>query len=325
VQRCLGLILLSTVLELAESRPRFYDLAQTAGWWGAVNGFMKCGFWETLAIIGVTSLWVLPVMAARARVRIAFALGCAALHVLLCDLFYFHFMENQPNWLDHFWGTTDTRGLDGGPLGFLTWGIAQIAGSLAYDAVAAGRLGSAFAKILGWGIVLLLVGYGLSCLSMLYPATQPPSTEAEQIQVADSPVRPPTDNVPVDLHAWLAPPPFVQPAPEEQRQLNYWLMSKRVVTLPFILSATGYALAVYALFILLCDLLPLQLGIFRTFGQNPLAAYVLHGIIGEAIRVFGPSAETATPPWIAGTLLAQFGMTYLFVRYLEKNRIFLRM
>src|SRR5437660_6524923 len=74
VRRSLGLILLSTVLEFATARDRFKTwtaVAQT-GVWGALAGPLKCEFWETLAIIGVTSIWVLPVIAGSVRSRVAF-------------------------------------------------------------------------------------------------------------------------------------------------------------------------------------------------------------------------------------------------------------
>src|ERR1700731_2227047 len=58
-RRGLGLILLSTVLEFVTSRGRFKDWSDLAntGVWGALAGPLKCEFWETLAIIGVTSIW----------------------------------------------------------------------------------------------------------------------------------------------------------------------------------------------------------------------------------------------------------------------------
>src|SRR5262249_2829216 len=59
VRRGLGLVLLSTVLEYGTSGHRVQTwsaLVQT-GLWGALAGPLKCEFWETLAIIGVTSIW----------------------------------------------------------------------------------------------------------------------------------------------------------------------------------------------------------------------------------------------------------------------------
>jgi hypothetical protein len=340
VRRGLGLILLSTVLEFASSHDRFKhwtDLVQT-GVWGALAGPLKLQFWETLAIIGVTSIWVLPVIAGSVRLRLVFLIACTALHVLLCHLFYFDFMYARPNWLDQYWGAADVKGLDGGPLGFLAWTMPQIIGSFAYDsmvgcvkasptyqeeqdAVRPRRLDApyqAIPRLVLWSVIFMLAGYALSCLSTSYALTRPPSTEEDQVEVAASPVIPPT---------WtgiqLAETPFVQPAANEQRQLNYWLMNKRVVTLPFNLFSSGFSLAVYTFFVLLSDLGRVQIGFFRTLGQNALAAYVLHEMVGGAVGSFAPKDSPLW--WVAATFTLYVGITYMFVRHLEKHGIFIRM
>src|SRR5436309_5476504 len=193
VRRGLGLILLSTVLEFATSRGRFKDWSNLMGTgvWGALAGPLKCEFWETLAIIGVTSIWVLPVIAGSIRLRVAFLVLCTALHVLLCHLFYFDFMYARPNWFDSIWGATNVKGLDGGPFGVLAWTVPQLIGSFAYDCLTRRQTRSAFIRLLLWSIALMILGYGLSCLSLLYLRTQPPSTHEGDIQVAESPVVPP--------------------------------------------------------------------------------------------------------------------------------------
>jgi predicted acyltransferase len=326
VRRGLALILLSTVILLGAEAPHFksWTELQKTGLWGVLAGPLKCEFWETLTIIGVTSIWVLPVIAASARIRILFLVGCAVLHLLLCHFFYFDFMFARPNWLDSYWGAADIRGLDGGPLGWLAWSIPQILGSLAYDAVASRRSGSSSCRLLAWSIILMAAGYGLSCLSTLYPVTEPPADREEAIQVAESPVMPPRPDVAgKDLQAFLAEPPFVQPAPDQQRQMNYWLMCKRVVTLPFSLFSSGFAMAVYALFVLLSDLAGLRLGVFRTFGTNALAAYIVHGVVGRAVGWFAP--EDSPWWWSLSAFALFFGITYLFIRSLEKSGIHLRM
>jgi predicted acyltransferase len=328
VRRCLGLILLSTVLEYGLSGGRFKswtELEQT-GFWGVLAGPLKNEFWETLAIIGVTSLWVLPVIAAGATLRIAFMAVCVALHVLLAHLFYFDFLYARPNALDALWGATNVRGLDGGPLGFLAWSVPQLVGSLAYDACArrgspdpAGRV---VVRLVAWSVLLMGVGYGLSCLSTVYPRTEPPTTEEGKMVVADSPVVLPV-NLTEDPGVSLAEAPFVQPSADQQRQLNYWLMCKRAVTLPFNLFATGFSLGVFALFVLVSDLGRWEVGWFRTLGRNALAAYVIHELVGQAVGSFAPG--DAPLWWVAVTFASYAGVTYLFVRHLEKNGIYLRL
>ena len=91
----------------------------------------KHNIFQTLAHIAVTSLWVLPVIAARPAVRIVFAIVCGLLHVALSY------------WFNYTWSNTPPNSIDGGPLGFLTWTIPLISGTLAYDAWMAGSRSSA--------------------------------------------------------------------------------------------------------------------------------------------------------------------------------------
>jgi predicted acyltransferase len=303
IRRNLGLILLSLVLAPLDPH-QLKTWAEISGdsVWGIVSGFLKCEFWETLAIIGVTSLFVLPVIGARAGTRVVFLFACATLHIVLSRSFYFDFMWARPNWLDHYWGATDVRGLDGGPLGFLAWAVPQLVGSLAYDLVARspdrtrGRRTAHGVCLLLWAVVLMGLGYAMSCLGTTSSAG--------------------------DIGGFtLAEPPFIAPSPE--RSLSYWMMSKRMCSMPFMFFATGFAMGVYALFVLLCDRGSLRVGVFQTFGRNPLAAYILHEMVGRAVRPFAPPDSPIV--WIAATFLVYFGVTYLFVRHLEEHEIYLRM
>src|SRR5207244_11992562 len=68
IRRNLGLILLSLVLApLDRHLFQSWEQIPETGWWSIVAGPLKCEFWETLAIIGVTSIWVLPVIGARSE------------------------------------------------------------------------------------------------------------------------------------------------------------------------------------------------------------------------------------------------------------------
>ena len=58
-------------------------------------------------------------------------------------------------------------------------------------------------------------------------------------------------------------------------------------------------------------------GLFRTFGRNALAAYVLHDLVAAAVKPYVPRDA---PGWyVAAGFLLYFGISYGLVRGLEKQ------
>jgi predicted acyltransferase len=328
VRRCLLLILLANLPGLL------------GGWhvsrWGPEQGtdlkaqiatYVKTDGWTILAIIGVTSLWVLPVIGRSVRLRIGFLLAGLALHALAMQTFYLDFMDGRPNPVDTFLGTVGVRGKEGGPLCFLVWAVPQIIGSLVYDVVARHQPGRAGRQFLIAGIALVVVGYGLSSLSSLYPVARGPQPVdyfyPETEQVTESPVLPFTDGSAGDLRAYFRDPPFVLPPAERIRLWNYWMLSRRLATPTFMLTASGFGLIVYAAFVWLCDARTFRLGVLRTLGQNPLIAYLLDGLIGGTVSDFWPEGGG----WLGALAgcAVDFAVTYGPVRLLEWRRIYLRL
>jgi len=328
VRRCLLLILLADLPALL------------GGWhvsrWGPEQGtdlkaqiatYLKCDAWTILAIIGITSLWVLPVIGRSVRVRIGFLLGGLALHALAMQTFYLDFMDGRPNPVDTFLGTVGVHGKEGGPLCFLVWAVPQIIGSLVYDVVIRQQPGRASRQFLIAGIALVAVGYGLSSLSSLYPVARGPQPVAyfypETEQVTESPVLPFTDGSAGDVRAYFRDPPFVLPPAERIRLWNYWMLSRRLATPTFLLTASGFGLLVYATFVWLCDARTFRLGVLRTLGQNPLIAYLLDGLIGGTVSDFWPEGGG----WLGALTgsAVDFAVTYGPVRLLEWRRIYLRL
>jgi len=80
---------------------------------------------------------------------------------------------------------------------------------------------------------------------------------------------------------------------------------------------------VFALFYLVCDRLGGSMPLFRTLGSNALAAYILGGMIENAVKPFVPRDA----PWwyVALGFAVFFGFTYVFIRYMEKKGIMLRL
>jgi hypothetical protein len=125
------------------------------------------------------------------------------------------------------------------------------------------------------------------------------------------------------MRAYFSDPPFVPPPAERIRLWNYWLISRRLATPTFMLTAAGFGLMVYAAFVWLCDARTFRLGVLRTLGQNPLIAYLLDMVIGGLVSDVWP--ESGGWPWALGGAAVRFTVTYGPVRLLEWRRIYLRL
>jgi peptidoglycan/LPS O-acetylase OafA/YrhL len=133
---------------------------------------------------------------------------------------------------------------------------------------------------------LMAIGYGLSCVGGY---------------LAPLPFRPPTTSHVVDM----------------------WTMSQRTGSVAYLTFSAGFSLAVYALFVLLSDRWDRQWGIFRIFGQNALAAYIIHSIVAGAVKPYVPNDA---PAWyLAAGFSVYFAICTMLNRYLEKHKLFLRL
>jgi predicted acyltransferase len=211
LRRNAGLLLLGFVIHHLDGGVKSWAELEALGLWGFITRAFRREIFQTLVHIAITSIWILPVIATGTAIRVAFMIASAALHLWLSRWFYFDWAWNLPV-------------IDGGPLGFLTWTIPTLVGTLAYDAIAGGG---------------------------------------------------------------------------------------------------GFSLAVYTLFALACDLGRLRAGLFRVFGQNALAAYIIHPMVAGAVKPYIPDDSRAW--YLAIGFGLYFAICTLFNRYLEKHELFLRM
>jgi predicted acyltransferase len=270
--RGLGLVLLGFVFYQLDGNYKAWQQLNELGWRGFLEkSFLRNPF-QALTHIGVTSIWILPVMHRRSRDLIVFGAASGLIHLALSQWFWFDFLMR-------------VRVIDGGPLGFLSWALPTLAGALAYDAVKQFGPALALKKIWLWGSILSLAGYAISC-----------------------------------VHG-LEAPPFWPP----WNPVDLWTMTQRAGSLSYQTFSAGFSLLVYGVFLWLCDLRKpgFRLAFFTTLGTNALAGYLIHSMVGDTASKFAP--KDSPLPWVLFITAVYFFVTWLFIRFLEKRQIFLRL
>ncbi|MBM3290549.1 MAG: DUF1624 domain-containing protein, partial [Candidatus Hydrogenedentes bacterium] len=288
VRRNLGLLLLGIVVYgIARDHKTTWNAMVAGGPWGYVTQHLKWSVIQTLVHIALTSLWVLPVIGAGRNLRIAFLAASGLAHTALSYGWYYD------------WNEQATKTIDGGPLGFMTWTIPLLVGSLAYDTVAARGSREAIRPFTRWAVVLMALGYAMSCLNAVHNAR--------------------LGNVSGGLRAWFVEPPFVAPS----LPTDMWTMSQHAGAASYLVFGAGFSLLVLVFFIWLSDLRNVQWGVFRTLGVNALAGYLIHNVTGEAVGALVPRDAPLYMALLNFVLF--FWVTWLFLRFLEKRKLFLRL
>jgi predicted acyltransferase len=131
---------------------------------------LKADLWETLAMIAAAQLLVLPWIGCGPLMRLAILVAYGLSHLALCAWFNWDFVYGiNNNWMSRWWMTGDCRSWDGGVFGSLSWAVAILAGTLAYDLTAGAPSRAASARrLFALGGAFAILGYSLSCLTRLY-------------------------------------------------------------------------------------------------------------------------------------------------------------
>jgi predicted acyltransferase len=272
--RSAGLFLIGFVVYHLDGEVTSWAQLRDLGFAGFCARAFRRELFQTLVHIAITSLWILPVIAAGTATRVVFMIASAGLHLWLSSRFYFHWAWTVPV-------------IDGGPLGFLTWTIPTLTGSLAYDLIARQRdPASSIAKLAVWSAGMMFLGYSMSCLGgqlAAWPFTPPPSAETPDL----------------------------------------WTMSQRTGSASYLTFAAGFSLGVYCIFVAISDMAGRQSALLRIFGQNALAAYIVHPMVAGAIKPYLPRDA---PSWYVGAgFCAYFIICVLFNRFLARHGLFLKL
>jgi predicted acyltransferase len=320
-----------------------WESFKTIGVWGAIWKQLKVDWFQTLLHIAVASIWVLPVIRASAGPRIAYLIFSILLHAVLNYWFYFAWHNGPP-----------FRGIDGGPLGFLTWSVPLLVGTLTYDWVAQYQRGTTTAwyacgRMALWSIALCALGWLMSCPTRWYDVPTDVEVETQPLPVlASDPVVPSADKWSrwwneAKTGNWqrvLVEPPFVPPPhardPNEKekgkptadnssryREWNYWMMSQQVGSPSYLVFSAGLSLAVYLLFFIVSDLRGWEVPVFRTLGVNALIGYFLHSVVEGTVKSFMPRDISPMGMWIGFAVF--FILCWMMLRSLEKRKIFLKL
>jgi predicted acyltransferase len=309
LRRILGLALVAVVWYSVFDIPDLWQRLSVRGWFQVLLEQAKRDWFQTLMHIAATSLWLLPVILSSVRVRLGWAVFSGVLHVVLSGWFNFVWVHAAP------------RGIDGGPLGFLTWVIPAVLGTVACDVLAADGAVRAVGKLCRRGLVVMVLGWLISFPTVLYDVSLGAGELSAAGDYASDPVWP-------RLERWrlwdgrLPEPPLVPPPGPAQRQLNYWMMSQRAGSLSYTTFAGGLSLFLFAGFVWLCDVRGWSWRVCGALGANSLAAYMLHDV---AAKLVGPWLQRDSSPFavVAGWLIFA-GLVYGCCRLLQWKRWYLR-
>ena len=100
-------------------------------------------------------------------------------------------------------------------------------------------------------------------------------------------------------------------------------MSQRTGSIAYLTFCGRFFAGGLRLFRVICDRWGWHFALFRIFGQNALAAYIMHPMVATAVKPYLPNDA---PLWyLAAGFSVYFGICVALNRYLEKHELFLKL
>src|SRR5262245_12716281 len=96
LRRNLGLILIGAVIYHLDGGATTWSDLQSLGAWGFLTTAFQRNVFQALVHIGVTSIWVMPVIGRGSVARACFAVASALVHAGLSYWFYYDWVWNRP-------------------------------------------------------------------------------------------------------------------------------------------------------------------------------------------------------------------------------------
>ncbi|MEZ6044894.1 MAG: heparan-alpha-glucosaminide N-acetyltransferase domain-containing protein [Planctomycetaceae bacterium] len=150
VRRILGLLVVTfSVYHVGRIADSWEQLTEMT-FWEIFEKPVKREWLQTLGHIAVTSLWILPWMRTSVLTRVIVMIVCALAHHAACYYGYFLYANTGP------------AGIDGGPLGFLTWTTPALLGTITCDWVQDAREKHKhpnLIKMFTWSAIIMLIGW----------------------------------------------------------------------------------------------------------------------------------------------------------------------
>lgn len=306
LSRNLGLLLFGFVFHGLDGSVATYAELIARGWHVFIPTAFERDFFGTLTIIAVTSIWVLPVIGKSFRARILWMFFSVALWLFFAlvpapwsGATYVDFALRRPV-------------IDGGPLGFLTWTVPLLVGSLACDWMSLAQ--GSHRRMIATGLGLVVLGYGISCIGQDGLAALPfvpPPADPSQMSLAEQAGR---------VFSTTA---YQQQGDFLKTRVNAWTMSQRVGGPAYLVFSAGFGLLVFEFFRWACDRLKFRVGLFHTLGINALAGYVLHPMVASKIKPFVPRDSPLI--YVLLAFAWYFVITWAILRHLEKTKTIIKL